>query len=64
MIVKGQNRDTAWFSMLDAEWPARKQAFEAWLALDNFDPGATQKQPLSFFMPEPRDESGTLACKG
>ncbi len=31
MVVKGENRDTAWFSMLDHEWPARKRAFEAWL---------------------------------
>ena len=37
MIVKGQNRDTAWFSMLDSEWPARKAAFERWLAPENFD---------------------------
>jgi RimJ/RimL family protein N-acetyltransferase len=37
MVVKGQNRDTAWFSMLDSEWPARKQAFEAWLEPGNFD---------------------------
>src|SRR3712207_6985304 len=32
MVVKGQNRDTAWYSMLDREWPARKRAFERWLA--------------------------------
>lgn len=37
MIVKGRNRDTAWFSMLDGEWPARKAAFEAWLDPANFD---------------------------
>lgn len=37
MIVKGQNRDTAWFAMLDGEWPSRRAAFEAWLAQDNFD---------------------------
>jgi RimJ/RimL family protein N-acetyltransferase len=37
MVVKGVNRDTAWFSMLDQEWPARKQAFESWLNPDNFD---------------------------
>ncbi len=37
MIVKGQNRDTAWFAMLDGDWPARRAAFEAWLAPDNFD---------------------------
>ncbi|MBV1706749.1 MAG: GNAT family N-acetyltransferase [Hyphomicrobiales bacterium] len=37
MIVKGQNRDTAWFAMLDGGWPARRAAFEAWLAPGNFD---------------------------
>jgi len=37
MIVKGMNRDTAWFSMLDREWPARKAAFERWLDPANFD---------------------------
>jgi len=37
MMIKGRNRDTAWFSMLDREWPARKKAFEAWLAPGNFD---------------------------
>ena len=47
MIVKGQNRDTAWFSMLDSEWPARKQAFEDWLAADNFDAESRQKRPLA-----------------
>jgi RimJ/RimL family protein N-acetyltransferase len=47
MIVKGQNRDTAWFSMLDSEWPACKAAFETWLAPDNFDAEGRQKQPLS-----------------
>jgi RimJ/RimL family protein N-acetyltransferase len=37
MIVKGRNRDTAWFSMLDGEWPARKERFERWLQPSNFD---------------------------
>ena len=37
MIRNGRNRDTAWFSMLDGEWPARKAAFERWLAPANFD---------------------------
>ena len=37
MIVKGRNRDTAWFAMTDADWPARKAAFERWLAPANFD---------------------------
>ena len=45
MIAKGRNRDTAYYSMLDSEWPARKAAFERWLAPDNFD--ATGKQRVS-----------------
>jgi RimJ/RimL family protein N-acetyltransferase len=47
MVVKGQNRDTAWFSMLDSEWPARKKAFEAWLSAENFDPDGLQKKKLA-----------------
>jgi RimJ/RimL family protein N-acetyltransferase len=47
MIVKGRNRDTAWFSMLDREWPTRKAAFEAFLAPANFDPEGRQKTSLS-----------------
>jgi RimJ/RimL family protein N-acetyltransferase len=46
-IVKGQNRDTAWFSILDGEWPARKAAFERWLAPDNFDAQGRQKVSLA-----------------
>jgi RimJ/RimL family protein N-acetyltransferase len=46
MIVKGRNRDTAWFSMLDSEWPARKAAFERWLAPENFDTQGRQKTKL------------------
>jgi RimJ/RimL family protein N-acetyltransferase len=37
MVIKGRNRDTAWFSMLDSEWPDAKRAFEAWLDPRNFD---------------------------
>ncbi|ATQ67646.1 MULTISPECIES: GNAT family N-acetyltransferase [Methylosinus] len=47
MIVKGRNRDTAWFSMLDGEWPARRSAFEAFLAKENFDAQGRQKTSLS-----------------
>jgi RimJ/RimL family protein N-acetyltransferase len=47
MIVKGRNRDTAWFSMLDSEWPARKAAFERWLDPANFDADGRQKTSLS-----------------
>ena len=47
MIVKGRNRDTAWFSMLDSEWPQRKAAFERWLDPSNFDASGRQKASLS-----------------
>ena len=46
MIAKGRNRDTAYFSMLDSEWPRRKAAFEHWLDLDNFDEKGRQKTSL------------------
>lgn len=45
-IIKGRNRDTAWFSMLDTEWPKAKKAFEAWLREDNFDAKGLQKAKL------------------
>jgi len=47
MIIKGQNRDTAWFSMLDSEWPLRKANFERWLDPGNFDADGRQRQSLS-----------------
>lgn len=47
MIVKGENRDTAWFSLLDHEWPRVKAGFEAWLDPSNFDADGTQKVPLA-----------------
>jgi RimJ/RimL family protein N-acetyltransferase len=46
MIVKGRNRDTDWFSMLDSEWPTRKANFERWLAPENFDRDGRQKTSL------------------
>jgi RimJ/RimL family protein N-acetyltransferase len=47
MIVKGRNRDTAWFSILDTEWPAVRGAFEAWLAPENFDEEGRQRETLA-----------------
>jgi len=47
MIAKGRNRDNAWFSMLDSEWPERKRNFERWLAPDNFDSAGRQKISLA-----------------
>jgi RimJ/RimL family protein N-acetyltransferase len=46
MIGKKRNRDTAFFSMLDCEWPARKAAFERWLAPENFDSEGRQRTSL------------------
>jgi RimJ/RimL family protein N-acetyltransferase len=47
MIAKGRNRDNAWFSMLDSEWPVRKLNFERWLAPENFDSEGRQKVSLA-----------------
>ena len=47
MIVKGRSRDTAYFSMLEAEWPSRKRAFERWLVEENFDAQGKQKASLT-----------------
>jgi RimJ/RimL family protein N-acetyltransferase len=47
MLVKGRNRDTAWYAMLDCDWPGRKAAFERWLAPENFDESGQQRLSLS-----------------
>lgn len=53
MIVKGESRDTAWYSMLDGEWPALKAAYEAWLSPRNFDRKGQQKTKLGTRRAEP-----------
>lgn len=45
-IYKSRNRDTAWFSVLDSEWPALRAGFEAWLAPENFDEDGKQLAKL------------------
>lgn len=45
-VVKGHNRDTAWFAITDKRWPAVKGAFESWLAPENFEPDGTQVRSL------------------
>jgi len=45
-VVKGRNRDTAWYSIIDDEWPALRDGFEAWLAPANFDSDGRQRQSL------------------
>jgi RimJ/RimL family protein N-acetyltransferase len=47
MIIKGQNRDTAWFSIIDGEWPRVRATFEEWLAQENFDLDGRQRRSLS-----------------
>jgi RimJ/RimL family protein N-acetyltransferase len=49
MIIKGANRDTAWYAMLDTEWPDRKRVFEEWLSPSNFDAAGRQKRTLAAF---------------
>jgi RimJ/RimL family protein N-acetyltransferase len=49
MVVKGQNRDTAWYAMLDRDWPRRKRAFESWLSPDNFSATGEQRRSLLAF---------------
>ena len=46
-LYKGRNRDTAWYSIIDREWPQRKAAFEAWLDPANFDERGRQRTPLA-----------------
>ena len=46
MIVKGESRDTAWFSIIDGEWPAIRAEFERWLSPDNFDASGQQRSRL------------------
>ncbi|CAH0391147.1 unnamed protein product [Bemisia tabaci] len=48
MVIKGENRDTAWFAMLDADWPRLKPGYERWLHPDNFEADGTQKTKLTF----------------
>lgn len=46
VVVKGRNRDTAWYAIIDKDWPALKTAFETWLDPSNFDPQGKQKRSL------------------
>ncbi len=46
LVVKGRNRDTAWYAIIDGEWPAIRSGFEAWLDPANFDESGSQKRTL------------------
>jgi RimJ/RimL family protein N-acetyltransferase len=45
-VVKGRNRDTAWFAAIDSEWPALNSAYERWLSEENFDEMGRQREKL------------------
>jgi RimJ/RimL family protein N-acetyltransferase len=47
MVVKGRNRDSAWFAVIDREWPTVRAAFESWLAAGNFDANGRQRRSLA-----------------
>jgi RimJ/RimL family protein N-acetyltransferase len=47
VVYKGRNRDTAWFSIIDSEWPALKRAYQQWLSPENFDAEGRQRRGLS-----------------
>ena len=49
MVMKGGNRDTAWFSMIDSDWPAIKAGYEAWLSPENFDESGRQLSELKIW---------------
>ncbi|WP_019174002.1 GNAT family N-acetyltransferase [Pseudaminobacter salicylatoxidans] len=52
LVVKGENRDTAWYSVIDGEWPALKRAYDNWLDPTNFDADGGQKKRLEDFRAE------------
>lgn len=52
MIVKGESRDTAWFSITDAEWPGVRARLEHWLSPENFDAEGCQRSSLSSLQPK------------
>ena len=58
MVVKGRNRDTAWYAITDGRWPAIRDAFEAWLAPENFDDAGRQRRRLAELTAGARDHVG------
>ena len=54
LVYKGRNRDTAWFSIIDGEWPGLRSAYEAWLDEANFDASGTQLKGLRELIAEVR----------
>jgi RimJ/RimL family protein N-acetyltransferase len=61
-VVKGRNRDTAWFSMLDVEWPDLHAAFVAWLSPENFAAAGRQRRRLEEFRNDPSVPRSNHPC--
>lgn len=59
MVVKGENRDTAWFSIIDKEWPPLRSAYRAWLEPANFDAEGKQRRRLEDFRQARRPDAQT-----
>lgn len=60
VIVRGRNRDTAWFSIIDSEWPALRAAFQRWLSHENFDSDGRQRESLRAKIAEQRADNSSL----
>ena len=58
MVVKDRNRDTAWYAITDDEWPAIREAFQAWLSPENFDDAGRQRRRLGELTAAARDSVG------
>jgi len=54
MLVKGRSRDTAWYAIIDDDWPPIRSGFQAWLCEENFDAAGVQKQRLSALITQAR----------
>lgn len=57
LVYKGRNRDTAWYSVLDHEWPALQLGYEFWLSPDNFDEKGVQRETLGKLMQRSKQEA-------
>jgi RimJ/RimL family protein N-acetyltransferase len=58
LVIKGHNRDTAWYALVDHEWPPVRAGFEAWLTAQNFDPEGRQRRALGELIAEARAAAG------
>lgn len=58
-VVKGRNRDTAWYSIVDDEWPAIHAGFQSWLAPENFDREGRQVRPLGELISQARSRTAS-----